>query len=283
MEVLTKPVVATSEAVAAASEAVAATSRAVATSGTVAATSGAVAASEGEYEQLLKHAGVHGKAMVERLAKRYPDLVSLVTTTRRRRGLLQGLASARETSGLTQRQVAAKMRSHQPTIAALERGDADPRLSTLERYASSLGLTFFWQLVDSDGKPACQAFQWEQRVGDRSVTSQSANMRLLDLFNPRPVTTAKKSSHDTSIRRLQSVWETILGATQAIGSVPSYDLIARQVVTETARDLHGRDQAIDEPNDPTDWRIRFVEVDTENTIQPHRDLRVGNILMAPAR
>ncbi|MGX4711157.1 MULTISPECIES: helix-turn-helix domain-containing protein [Rhodococcus] len=56
------------------------------------------------------------------------------------------LAAARRRQGLSQTLVAARMGTSQSAVARLERGDLDPRLSTLERYAQAVGQTVDWQV-----------------------------------------------------------------------------------------------------------------------------------------
>ena len=53
--------------------------------------------------------------------------------------LWRNLLAARSELGLSQTQVAARMGTSQSAVARLESGDADVRLSTLERYAAALG------------------------------------------------------------------------------------------------------------------------------------------------
>ena len=57
----------------------------------------------------------------------------------RRHALAAALADKRGELGLSQTQVAARMGTSQSAVARLESGDADVRLSTLERYAAALG------------------------------------------------------------------------------------------------------------------------------------------------
>jgi len=64
----------------------------------------------------------------------------------RRRALMNELVSARQESGLSQTEIAARMGTSQSAVARLERGDVDARLSTLERYAAALGRTVNWQV-----------------------------------------------------------------------------------------------------------------------------------------
>jgi predicted transcriptional regulator len=57
----------------------------------------------------------------------------------RRRELAATLVELRRESGLSQTQVAARMGTSQSAVARLEAGEADVRLSTLERYAAAVG------------------------------------------------------------------------------------------------------------------------------------------------
>ncbi len=56
----------------------------------------------------------------------------------RRRDFVGRLVSQRLALGLTQTEVAARMGTSQSAVARLESGDADVRISTLERYAAAL-------------------------------------------------------------------------------------------------------------------------------------------------
>lgn len=53
--------------------------------------------------------------------------------------LLRGLAARRAALGLSQEEVAARIGVTLAALAHLERGDTDPKLSTIERYAAALG------------------------------------------------------------------------------------------------------------------------------------------------
>src|SRR5213078_4156091 len=64
----------------------------------------------------------------------------------RRQQMTADLVARRQELGLSQTEVAARMRTSQSAVARLESGDADVRLSTLERYAAALGQRLEWQL-----------------------------------------------------------------------------------------------------------------------------------------
>lgn len=66
----------------------------------------------------------------------------------RRRALAGDLAARRAELGLSQTEVAARMGTSQSAVARLESGDADIRLSTLERYAAALGVQLGWRLEE---------------------------------------------------------------------------------------------------------------------------------------
>ena len=57
----------------------------------------------------------------------------------RRQQMTADLVARRQELGLSQTEVAARMGTSQSAVARLESGDADVRLSTLERYAAALG------------------------------------------------------------------------------------------------------------------------------------------------
>jgi transcriptional regulator with XRE-family HTH domain len=64
----------------------------------------------------------------------------------RRRELTDSLVARRTAMGLSQTEVAARMGTSQSAVARLESGDADVRLSTLERYVAALGQRLDWEL-----------------------------------------------------------------------------------------------------------------------------------------
>ncbi len=65
---------------------------------------------------------------------------------RRRKDLSAELVSRRLSVGLSQTEVAARMGTSQSAVARLEAGEADVRLSTLERYAEAIGAELDWRL-----------------------------------------------------------------------------------------------------------------------------------------
>lgn len=80
-------------------------------------------------------------AYIEKQAARNPNFPKMVDAALKERRLLRKLAEKRVEMGLSQKTVAALMGTTQPALARLERGEIDPKLSTLERYAEALGLT----------------------------------------------------------------------------------------------------------------------------------------------
>jgi Helix-turn-helix len=65
-----------------------------------------------------------------------------------RRRLITELARQRQSAGLSQTEVGARMGTSQSAVARLEAGDADVRATTLERYAAAIGGQITWQLQD---------------------------------------------------------------------------------------------------------------------------------------
>lgn len=76
-----------------------------------------------------------------------PEFAQLVDAALRRRELLHALAQRREELGLSQTTVAARMGTSQSSVARLEAGEADARLSTVERFAAALGQRVEWRLT----------------------------------------------------------------------------------------------------------------------------------------
>ncbi len=69
--------------------------------------------------------------------------------------VVRHLAERRRAAGLSQADVAERMRTSQSAVARLEANRGDLRLSTLERYAQALGLTMrFGVTVIDDGGDA---------------------------------------------------------------------------------------------------------------------------------
>ena len=67
------------------------------------------------------------------------DVLGLGGLAERRRALATELAAHRRAAALSQETVAERMGTSQPAIARLEAGEADVRLSTVERYAAAIG------------------------------------------------------------------------------------------------------------------------------------------------
>jgi transcriptional regulator with XRE-family HTH domain len=63
-----------------------------------------------------------------------------------RKSLAAALSARRVQLGLSQTEVATRMGTSQSAVARLESGQADLRLSTLERYAAALGQRIDWRL-----------------------------------------------------------------------------------------------------------------------------------------
>lgn len=84
--------------------------------------------------------------IIEESAKKNPRFPEMVEAAYRRRVLLRELAAKREKAGITQKDVAAMMRTSQSAVARIERGEIDAKLSTVERYASAIGHRLEWRV-----------------------------------------------------------------------------------------------------------------------------------------
>jgi predicted transcriptional regulator len=94
--------------------------------------------------------------VVERSA-RNPEFPRMVEAARRRRSLLSALAEIREQQQRTQTALAAAMETSQSFVARLEGSAPDARISTVDRYAGSLGYVVQYHLIpvdDNVGVPA---------------------------------------------------------------------------------------------------------------------------------
>ena len=96
------------------------------------------------------------KVIAKRTA-RNPAFPQLLDVARRRRELLRTLAERREQQRRTQTSVAAAMDTSQSFVARLESTAPDAKISTVERYADTLGYVVQYHLIPADegvGAPA---------------------------------------------------------------------------------------------------------------------------------
>lgn len=94
----------------------------------------------------------------------------------RRRALADGLAARRTEIGLSQTEVAARMGTSQSAVARLESGEADVRLSTLDRYVAALGERLDWEFE----RPAARA-----RAGPTEAAHTKSPMTRTPKSEPR--------------------------------------------------------------------------------------------------
>lgn len=87
--------------------------------------------------------------MITESVERNPQFLQLMAEARQRRELLQTLAAMRMAAHITQSRVARCIRTSQPAVARMEAGGVDPRLSSIQRYAASIGKRIEWRLVDA--------------------------------------------------------------------------------------------------------------------------------------
>jgi transcriptional regulator with XRE-family HTH domain len=88
--------------------------------------------------------------IIEKRTASNPDFPSLVDAASRRRSLFKELGEMREKRGRSQTVVAAEMSSSQSSVARLEGSAFDARLSTIDRYAETLGFRVQWHLLPVD-------------------------------------------------------------------------------------------------------------------------------------
>lgn len=88
--------------------------------------------------------------MIAKRTARNPDFPQLLDAARRRRELLRTLAERREQQRRTQTSVAAAMETSQSFVARLESTAPDAKISTVERYADTLGYVVQYHLIPAD-------------------------------------------------------------------------------------------------------------------------------------
>ena len=94
--------------------------------------------------------------MIEKRATRNPEFPRLLDAARRRRELLRALAGQREEQKRSQTVVAAAMETSQSFVACLESAAADAKVSTVDRYAESLGFVVQYHFIptaEADSAP----------------------------------------------------------------------------------------------------------------------------------
>jgi transcriptional regulator with XRE-family HTH domain len=74
-----------------------------------------------------------------------PDVAAAYADDRALLELLESLVVRRRELGLSQRAVAKAMGTTQSAVSELERAEADPRISTLQRYARAVGMQVILQ------------------------------------------------------------------------------------------------------------------------------------------
>jgi transcriptional regulator with XRE-family HTH domain len=86
-----------------------------------------------------------------------PGFALMVEAALERRRLLRELAEDRVELGLSQTAVAAEMGTSQSAVARIESGNADVKMSTVERYAATLGRKVEWRIArNSDHLPVAR-------------------------------------------------------------------------------------------------------------------------------
>jgi predicted transcriptional regulator len=88
--------------------------------------------------------------MIAKRTKRNPEFPKLLDAARRRRELLRALAERREKQERSQTAIAAAMETSQSAVARLESTANDAKMSTVDRYAASLGYVVQYHLIPAD-------------------------------------------------------------------------------------------------------------------------------------
>lgn len=76
--------------------------------------------------------------------------MALRRMSQERSRLVADLVARRQAAGLSQTEIAARMRTSQSAVARLEAGGTDVRVSTLERYTAAVGDCLCWQVQSAN-------------------------------------------------------------------------------------------------------------------------------------
>jgi predicted transcriptional regulator len=85
--------------------------------------------------------------MIDKRTACSPEFPQLMDAARRRRELLRALTDQREEQKRSQTTIAAAMETSQSFVARLESTAADTKISTVDRYAESLGFVVQYHLI----------------------------------------------------------------------------------------------------------------------------------------
>lgn len=88
--------------------------------------------------------------MISKRTERNPQFPELLDAARRRRELLRALAEQREEQARSQTALAAAMQTSQSAVARLESTASDAKISTVDRYAASLGYVVQYHLIPAE-------------------------------------------------------------------------------------------------------------------------------------
>lgn len=88
--------------------------------------------------------------MIAKRTKHNPEFPKLLDAARRRRELLRALAEQREEQERSQTAIAASMETSQSAVARLESTASDAKMSTVDRYAASLGFVVQYHLIPAE-------------------------------------------------------------------------------------------------------------------------------------
>jgi len=107
-----------------------------------------------------------------------PDVLRAAELVRQDREMLRALVRLREQQQLSQQAVADKLGLTQPTIAAFEKHDSDPKLSTIRRYAIAVN-ALIGHAVQEDVGQLTDGSPWVATTFAPSISTESARRKVL--------------------------------------------------------------------------------------------------------
>ncbi len=129
---------------------------------------------------------------IQEQSQNEPGFAEALEDSRAAASLLRALIDARSRTGLTQGDVATRMRTSQSAVSDLEAGDIDSRLSTYQRYARAVGYRLVVEVADT-GFGEARAPEFAQALHDYNV-AESAPDALGDAGGPYAPTLTRRTA-----------------------------------------------------------------------------------------
>lgn len=115
-----------------------------------------------------------------------PEVQAAMDDAEARLSVADSLRASRKGAGLTQKDVALAMGTTQSAVSDLERGDTDPQLSTLQRYARATGARLKVFAVMPNQAPTTGSLPYRsvsQKVAEPAHDADRPTLRAVPSYN----------------------------------------------------------------------------------------------------